>query len=114
MDHEDGHRRLCELVYSTAAPVAVSCAKQLTARPLEVGAMSQVAAIGVARQRQTANLAAAYRGETDDVATPLSELFDKITVHGTNGVSTKDGIDKAITDFVQTHPGYAQRLMRKN
>jgi hypothetical protein len=114
MEHEDGHRQLCELVYSTAAPVAVRCAKDLIAQPLSISAGSASAAQGVARQKVNANLATAYRRETEDIARPLSELLDKITVHGTNGMKTQDGLDQAIQQFVKTHPDYAQRLLRKN
>jgi len=101
--HEDGHCTICRDVYANASHVAVDCAKKLLGKTYSVRADSLDDAQIKLNRETTAEFSSCYTKRTDAVAQDISVIYDKLTNHGMNDISTADGIKQATEQYWQNH-----------
>jgi len=99
VEHEDGHRQITERFYATADQVALKLARpwidrQVVGTDQDVNSASR-RAIESAVQQITAQYMSAVHGES----TKVQEAYDRITVHGTNKLTAKQGMEKSFDEY---------------
>ena len=107
-EHENGHRRICERLYSRAPGFAVECAKPLIGQTLEVSAKNRMEAERVANLQLHVRFATCYAEHTQKAADKINDIFDEVTNHGLNKVPVTEGIETSFKRFkekeLEIHP----------
>jgi hypothetical protein len=82
----------------------MDCANRLIGQELVARAPSLSEGRESAAREAHIRLSSAYAKKTEDAALAVSDLYDKITNHGTNTVTTSSGVEEAIEQSNRTHP----------
>jgi predicted aminopeptidase len=98
MAHERGHQQIGERAYRRAEVLAKATAQPLIGRAFEAEGATPAAAEHAATHRAGQEWFAAYLAAIREPAQKVHDLYDEITVHGTNHQITESAaIDNAIT-----------------
>jgi len=94
-EHEDGHRQICARIYADADKIALDCATKLVGHEFVERAPTIPEAELLAAQQARVMLSTSYAERTEAVSLAVSDLYDKITNHGMNSITTSSGVDQA-------------------
>jgi hypothetical protein len=104
--HEEGHRKLSELYYASAEPVARALAQKYVGRTLDIPGIepSQTRAI---IERAANEFCQEYLGQIEVPSQAAQEKYDKLTNHGRNRLDEGEAIRRAVasTRLPSTQPG---------
>jgi len=102
VEHEDGHKEITERFYKDADAVAKKYANQWLGRSVRGSAKTcqeaSSAAISSAAQEMSGQYMTAVQGESSKV----QEAYDRITAHGTNKLTARQGVDRAMAEYERT------------
>ena len=103
-EHEAAHRVICQKIYQTAPQLAAALAKGCLGESLSIDADNEKGARSAAQSRLYAKFAVPYEKATEDKASKINKLYDDITAHGANLVSSQDGIARAFAAYEKKTP----------
>jgi hypothetical protein len=96
LDHEEGHRQICEDYYKDADAIAQRIGKSFIGRKATGTGPTKQAATDAAQQTLLSEFNAAYMNETRVPCSACQVRYDAITIHGLNAVSEADAIAQAL------------------
>jgi hypothetical protein len=96
LNHEEGHRQICEYFYKDADAVAQRIGKSFIGKKAKGTGPTQQAAADAAQQTLLSEINAAYMNETRVRCSACQVRYDAITMHGLNAVPEADAIAQAI------------------
>ncbi|HVT88824.1 MAG TPA: hypothetical protein VHD56_08240 [Tepidisphaeraceae bacterium] len=96
VNHEEGHRRIAELYYQDAEPTARELADHLLGQEITGKGANPEAAADNALKEAAETLGQQYMGRIDIPCGKAEDLFDEITIHGTNAIREEEAIKQAI------------------
>jgi hypothetical protein len=103
--HEEGHRKLDEMIYKKLAENAARAAGADMDGHRFTGAGATVAAAtNDAVQKMFQQAGADYLAQTATVNNEINTAYDSITRHGTNDVPEAEAIKQALERYDQNHP----------
>lgn len=93
--HEEGHREICEAFYRDAPALARKWGDKAIGLTLQHSLKDEAAAQAELKKLQQ-DLMSAYMEETAKSCDRAQTYFDSITAHGTNNLSEKTAIERAL------------------
>jgi hypothetical protein len=96
LNHEEGHRQICEDYYRDAGPIAERIGKSFIGRKATGTGPTKQAATDAAQQKLLSEFNAAYMNETRVRCSACQVRYDALTEHGLNAVTEADAIAQAL------------------
>jgi hypothetical protein len=102
--HEEGHRRLDEMMYKRLAQSAARAAgDEMDGHHFTGEGSSVAAAVNIAVQTMFQHAGADYLAQTAKPNDEINATYDSITAHGTNNIPEDQAIQQALERYDQDH-----------
>jgi hypothetical protein len=97
-DHEEAHRKICEIYYQDADETARVLAENVIGKKLTVAVKNQDAALQDLLRKVQGEVLAAFMAKTAAPCEFAEKRFDVITAHGVNPISNDDATAQALAE----------------
>lgn len=95
-DHENGHVKICQIIYSKADKIAYEAAKNVVGKTFYGNGSSHSQALENALQTAREAICVLYKVRTVELANKVSDTYDQISRHGQSKRSIEDVIAEAL------------------
>jgi hypothetical protein len=96
LEHEQGHRRICEYYYANAEAVARAAAEPVLGQRFSGRGATEDEARKAAVARAVGEIERAYMSRTSDRCAAAQQRFDEITQHSTADVEVDEALAQAV------------------
>ena len=96
LDHEEGHRQICEYYYRNAEVIARQIAQKMIGRKATATGANRKAAESAAMQKLLTEMNTAYMNEVRVRCSACQKRYDKITNHSLIPIAEAEAIKQAV------------------
>jgi hypothetical protein len=98
VDHEEGHRQICEFYYKDAEAIARKSAQAVIGKSFKGTGRDKKAATDDAMSKAIAFVSEAYMNETRVRCSAAQKIYDRLTNHSLINITEAEAIKQALAE----------------